>query len=185
DVDHQPVHLHSMLVHAVIAFVPLAAVSFVLDASGTTVGGIEPGAWRLLLWGALAGMLVVAVPAVLTGISERNHMYANWPRSHRVKLVLSLLLVVMVVGELVALRSGAGAHGLFSGLGLAIVVGNCGAALALSYFGLRITLGRQNLESTSYVADVDREPRVDILDVAAEYVREEPKLIDVQKEGGG
>ena len=100
--DHQPVHLHSMLVHAIIAFAPLAAVSFVLDASAATVGGIDTEVWRLLLWVALFGMLIVALPATLTGISERNHMYANWPPSHRVKLVLSLVLVVMVSAEIVA-----------------------------------------------------------------------------------
>ena len=183
--DHQPVHLHSMLVHAVIAFAPLAAVSFVLEASATTVGGIEPGVWRLLLWVALIGMLVVALPATLTGISERNHMYANWPPSHRAKLVLSLVLVVMVSAEIVVLWAGTGGYGVISWLGLAIVVGNCAVALALSYFGLRITLGRQSFGSTSYVPDMDREPAVDILEVVAEHAHEAPKVIDVQKEGGG
>jgi len=184
-VDHQPVHLHSMLVHAVIAFAPLAAVSFVLDASAATVGGIDPGVWCLLLWVALVGMLIVALPATLTGISERNHMYANWPPSHRAKLVLSLVLVVMVSAEIVALWSGAGGRGLISWLGLAIVVGNCLVAMALSYYCLRISLGRQGVDSTSYVPDMDREPPVDILEVVAEYAKEEPKMIDVQKEGGG
>jgi hypothetical protein len=174
-----------MLVHAVIAFAPLAAASFVLDASATTFAGIEPGAWRLLLWAALVGMLGVALPATLTGISERNHLYANWPPSHRAKLVLSVVLVVMVAGELTALKSGTNAHGVFSWLGLAIVVGNNAVALALSYYGLRITLGRQGLGSTSYVSDMDREPPVDILDVVAEHAAEPAKIIDVQKEGGG
>ena len=183
--DHQPVHLHSMLVHAVIAFAPLAAVSFVLEASATTVGGIEPGVWRLILWVALIGMLVVALPATLTGISERNHMYANWPPSHRAKLVLSLVLVVMVSAEIIVLWAGTGGYGVISWLGLAIVVGNCAVALALSYFGLRITLGRQSFGSTSYVPDMDREPALDILEVVAEHAHEAPKVIDVQKEGGG
>jgi len=183
-VDHQPVHLHSMLVHAVIAFAPLAAVSFVLDRAGVTVGGIDSEVWRLLLWVALVGMLIVALPATLTGISERNHMYANWPRSHRAKLVLSLILVVLVSAEIAALWSGAGGRGVVSWLGLAIVVGNCAVALALSYYGLRITLGRQGVGSTSYVPDMDREPPVDILDMVAEQAQEPPKMIDVQKEGG-
>jgi hypothetical protein len=163
-----------MLVHAVIAFAPLAAVSFVLEASAVAVAGIEPGVWRLLMWGALVGMLIVALPATLTGISERNHLYANWPPSHRAKLVLSLVLVVMVCG-----------HGVVSWLGLAVVVGNCAVVLALSYYGLRITLGRQALGSTSYVSDMDREPPVDILEVVAEHASEPAKMIDVRKEGGG
>jgi len=173
-----------MLVHAVIAFAPLAALSFVLDASAASVGGIDAGVWRLLLWVALAGMLIVALPATLTGISERNHMYANWPPSHRAKLALSLVLVVMVTAEIAALWSGAGGRGVISWLGLAVVVGNCVVAMALSYYGLRITLGRQGVGSTSFVPDMDREPPVDILDVVAEYAHEPPKMIDVQKEGG-
>jgi hypothetical protein len=31
---------------------------------------------------------------------------------------------------------------------------------------------------------MDREPPMDILDVVAEHASEEPKMIDVQKEGG-
>jgi hypothetical protein len=174
-----------MLVHAVIAFAPLAAVSFVLDASAATIAGIDTEVWRLLLWVALFGMLVVALPATLTGISERNHMYANWPPSHRAKLVLSLVLVVMVSAEIVALWSSTGASRVISWLGLAIVAGNCAVALALSYYGLRISLGRQGVGSTSYVSDMDREPPVDILDIVAEHAHEAPKMIDVQKEGGG
>ena len=183
--DHQPVHLHSMLVHAVIAFAPLAAVSFVLDTLAVTVAGIEPDVWCLLMWGSLVGTLFVALPATLTGISERNHMYANWPPSHRAKLVLSLLLMVMVCGEMAALSFSPGEHAVLSWLGLAIVVGNCAVVLALSYYGLRITLGRQAFASTSYVSDMDRDPPVDILDVVAERAAEPAKMIDVQKEGGG
>ena len=182
--DHQPVHLHSMLVHAVVAFAPLAAVCFVLDASAATVGGIDAEVWRLLLWLALFGILIVALPATLTGISERNHMYANWPPSHRAKLVLSFVLVAMVSAEIVGLWTGSGGRGLISWLGLAIVAGNNAVALALSYYGLRITLGRQSIGSTSYVPDMDREPPFDILDLVAEHAHEAPKMIDIQKEGG-
>ncbi len=171
-----------MLVHAVIAFAPLAVVAFIVDASASTVFGIDPAAWRILLWGSLVGMLVTALPATLTGISERNHMYANWPPSHRAKLLLSLVLVVMVAAELVVLRSRADDARVLSGLGLAIVVGNCLVTLALSYFGLRITLGRQGVGATSYVPDMDREPPRDILDVVAEHAHEPAKLIDVRQE---
>ena len=91
----------------------------------------------------------------------------------------------MVTGELVALGWGSGGLNITSWLGLAIVVGNCAVAFALSYFGLRITLGRQSLAATSYTSDMDREPPVDILEVVAEHAHEPPKMIDVQKEGGG
>jgi hypothetical protein len=173
-----------MLVHAVIALAPLGAISFVLDANAATVAGIDPAVWRFLLWVSLVGMLLSALPATLTGISERNHLYANWPFSHRAKLVLSLILMVMVTGEIVALALGKATGGLSSPLGLATVIGNCTVALALSYYGLRISLGRQGFGSTSYVSDMDRQPPVDILEVVAEHAQEAPKLIDVQKEGG-
>jgi hypothetical protein len=169
-----------MLVHGVIAFAPLAALSFVFAASPMAVGGIETSTWRLLLWGSLVGMIVMALPATLTGVIERNHLYANWPPSHRAKMVLSLVLVTLVAGEGIALASTDGAVRLGSTLGFAIVVANNLLALALSYFGLRITLGRQALASTSYVADMDREPPVDILEVVAEHARQPAKVIDVR-----
>jgi hypothetical protein len=174
-----------MLVHAVIAFAPLAALSFILDNPTTEFAGIQPGAWRLLLWLSLAGMLVVAIPATLTGISERNHMYANWPASHRAKLLLSVALIVLVTAELVAVSNGAGGGGAFSLLGLAIVFANNAIALALSHYGLRLTLGRQGFGSTSYTPDMDRVPPVDILEVVAKQARQPAKMIDIRKEGGG
>ena len=94
--DHRPVHLHSMLVHAVIALAPLAAASFALEVRALTVGSIGPQTWGFLLRGSLIGILVLAVPATVSGITERNHLYTNWPRSHRAKLVLSVLLTIMV-----------------------------------------------------------------------------------------
>jgi hypothetical protein len=184
-VNHQPVHLHSMLVHAVIAFAPLAALSFLLDASGSTIAGMESPVWRLMLWVSLVGMLAVALPATVTGIVERNHLYANWPPSHRAKLVLSVILVALVAIELGALWSQEKGSGGISWLGVAIVIANNAVALALSYYGLRITLGRQGLVATSYVADMDREPPVDILDVVAGHAAEPARMVDVRQEGGG
>jgi hypothetical protein len=92
--------------------------------------------------------------------------------------------VVLVAGELAALGTAVGDNRVVSLLGFSIVIGNCVVALALSYFGLRITLGRQGLGTTSYVPEMDREPPVDILEVVAEHASEPPKVIDVQKEGG-
>lgn len=182
-INHKPIHLHSMLVHAVLAFAPLAAVSFVFDARGTSLWGIEPEVWKFLLWGSLIGIFLISLPATLTGISERNHMYVNWSRTHRAKLLLSMVLLAMVAGEIVGLASGCTGCGIVSILGLAIVVGNNLVALVLSYFGLRITLGRQSFASTSYVSDMDHQPPVDILEVWGEQSKEEAKVIDVQQEG--
>jgi hypothetical protein len=96
-----------------------------------------------------------------------------------------VVLVVLVGGELIALTKGAGTGEIFSWVGLAIVIGNNVVAFALSFYGLRITLGRQGIGSTSYTPDMDREPTVDILDVVAEHAHEPAKIIDVQTAGGG
>lgn len=173
-----------MLVHSVVALAPLAAVSVLLGARNTEFLSIGPEVWGLLLWASLIGMLVLAIPATLTGISERNHIYANWLPSQRYKLVLSLLLMVMVAVELIDLATSTGTSRPVW-LAFAIVVGNCAVVLALSYFGLRITLGRQATATTSYTPDMDLKPPVDILATVAEYAADAPKLIDVREDTTG
>lgn len=180
--DHRPLHVHSMVVHAVVAFAPLAAASYLLWASGTTVLSIGPETWSFLLRASLVGMLALALPATLSGVSERNHLYANWLPSHRAKFSLSMLLVALVSSELIGLCLTTGAPRLFSWLALTIVMGNCVLVLGLSYFGLRITLGRQALARTSYQPDMDWEPPLDILACVADFAADPPKLIDVQKD---
>lgn len=180
--DHRPLHLHSMLVHAVVALAPLAAISFALEAKAITVYSVAPATWALLLRVSLIGIIILGVPATVTGITERNHMYANWPPSHRAKLVLSVLLVIMAAAELLALRTPDIALEIVSWLGFAVIVGNCSVVFALSFFGLKITLGRQGFGRTSYVPDLDWDPPLDILSCVADFSGDAPKLIDVQKE---
>lgn len=180
--NHTPVHLHSIMVHGVIAFAPLAALSLVLESTGTTVGPAGPAVWALLLRGSLLGMLVLAIPSTISGILERNHMYAGWPTSHLAKLALSVALVVLVGGELMVVIGAAGSTPVASLCGLAIIVGNCAVVFGLSFFGLKITLGRQGLGGTSYLPDMDHDPPIDILAVVGDYAGEPPKLIDVQEE---
>ena len=182
--DHRPLHLHSMVVHAVVALAPLAALSFLFEAGGTTFLSAGPEVWGLLLCGSLIGMLVLTLPSVLTGVVERNHMYVNWPPSHRAKLALSLALVVMVSIELIAIGSADGPLRVASWLGFAIVIGNCSVVFGLSFFGLHISLGRQGLGPTSYTPDMDRDPPFDILVYVADHAGDPPRLIDVQREGG-
>ena len=180
--DHRPLHLHSMMVHAVIALAPLAALSFLFEAGGTTIFSVRPEVWSFLLRGSLIGMFVLALPSNLTGVVERNHMYVNWPSSHRAKLALSLMLVVMVSIELIALGFVESPPGAALWLGLAIVIGNCAVVFGLSFFGLQITLGRQGVGATSYKPDMDWDPPLDILACVADFAGDPPKLIDVQGE---
>jgi hypothetical protein len=171
-----------MMVHAVVGLAPLAAASFVLEALSMTVLGIETDVWALLLRGSLIAMLAISIPSIWTGISERNHMYVNWPSSHRVKLLLSVVLVTLLCLELGALAGASEPLRFRSLLGLAVVVGNCIAVFSLSAFGLRITLGRQSLARTSYVPDMDFDPPMNILECVADFAADPPKLIDVEKE---
>jgi len=171
-----------MLVHAAIALAPLAAAALVMEATAATVAGIGPEVWAFLLRGSLIGMLLIALPSIATGISERNHMYVNWPPSHRIKLALSIALVALVCFELVAVLGSDGPLRIRSWLALAVIVGNCALVLALSAYGLRITLGRQSLARTSYQADLDFDPPIDILDCVAEFADDSPKLINVREE---
>ena len=180
--EHRPVHLHSMLVHAVIALAPLAAAAMILEASSVNLGGIGPAVWAFLFRGSLIGMLLIALPSILTGISERNHLYVNWPPSHRMKLALSVVLVVLVGFELVTVFGSDNPLQLGSGLALAVIVGNCAVVFALSAYGLRITLGRQSLGRTSYKPDMDFDPPMNILECVADFAGDPPKLIDVRKE---
>ncbi len=173
-----------MVVHAVIAFAAVAAVAFALDAAGATVGGVAPGTWALLWRGALALVLLAALPATLSGITERSHMYTNWHGSHRAKLVLSLVLVALSAWELAAALGASGrAPSVSSALGLAVVAGNPLVCLALSFYGLRISLGRQAAARTSYVPDMMKDPPADVLASAAAYVAERAKVIEVLEEG--
>ena len=179
------IHLHSMVVHAVLAFVAVAALTLALDASGAAVAGVVPGTWAFLWRAALALALAAALPATLSGITERNHMYVNWPASHRAKLVLSLMLFALVAAELAAaVALGRQTPSVGSALGLAVVAANPLVGLALSFYGLRLTLGRQALARTSYVPDALRMPPVDVLADAAAFVAERARVLEVMEEGG-
>ncbi len=175
-------HLHSMLVHAVIAPVPVAAVAFVLASGGVRLGGFATEAWRFLVGASLAVVLVVALPATVSGVLERGHHYATWHRTHRLKLVISLVLVAMVAGEIVGMLGGAAWPALDSPLGALVVVGNPIVAFALSALGLKMSLGRQTLSRTSYTPDLQQSPPVDVLAANAVALGEPPDLIDVLRE---
>ncbi len=172
-------HLHSMLVHAVLAAVPLAAAAFVLEAAGITIGSFGPHVWRFLVRAALVVTLAGALPATLSGVLERGHMYVTWHRTHKAKLALSLALIALVAAELVAVL-GDGAAGPLAGV--AIVIGNTALAAALSVYGLKMTLGRQSVASTSYRRDLLADPAVDVLAIAVRHLHEPADLIDVMGE---
>ena len=183
DVNEHPLHVHSIVVHAVVGLAPVAAAAFILAATGVSLGSLGPDVWAFLLRGSVAAMLVIAVPSTLTGISERDHMYANWHRTHRVKLWLSLVLLGLTGFECVVLWRVTDPVPLATAVGVAVVVGNPLVVFLLSFFGLKITLGRQAFAGTSYLPDMRRTPPVDILQVVASWQDEDAKLVDVLGEG--
>ncbi len=172
-------HLHSMLVHAVLASVPVAAAAFVLEAAGATIGGIGPDVWRFLTRAALVVTLAAALPSTLSGVLERGHMYVTWHPTHRAKLLLSLALIVLVAVELAALLGGV-APGVSTGI--AVVGANLLVGALLSVFGLKMTLGRQGLARLSYRPDLLKTPPVDVLAANADFVGEPPDVIDILQE---
>jgi hypothetical protein len=174
------VHLHSMLVHPVLALVPVAAVAFVLAGTGSRIASLGPEVWRFLATASLVLVLVVGLLATASGVFERGHIYATWHTTHKLKLTLSLVLVVSTAASLVA--SAGGDAGIFSPAGVMIVVVGPIVAFFLSALGLKMTLGRQSFARTSYLPDLFQQPPVDIVAVTAAAMAEPADVIDVMGE---
>jgi hypothetical protein len=174
-------HLHSMLVHPVLALVPVAAVAFVLAGTGSRIGSFGPGVWRFLVTASLALVLLLGLLATASGVLERGHMYATWHLTHKLKLTLSLVLVALAATGLALLVAGDQAV-ILSPAGVMIVILGPIVAFFLSALGLKMTLGRQSLARTSYVPDLFQQPPVDIVALTAAGMAEPPDFIDVMGE---
>jgi hypothetical protein len=115
----------------------------------------------------------------LTGIFERGHIFVKWHSTHQIKLVLSLLFIMMLVIELVLITSGGLNAEIFKLLGILLIFGNNIVSFLLCKYGLKITMGRQSLEKTSYEPDMLKKEPVDILVINGELKKEEPKYLDL------
>lgn len=178
---HAPkLHLHSMLVHSVLAFVPLAAVAAALATGDAALGPFGPAVWRFLARASLVVVLAVGVLATVSGVLERRHLYVTWHRTHTLKLWLALALAALAALALRAIAAPGAAGSASVPLLLAGLVA-VGAALAV--LGLKMTLGRMSLAATSYVPDLEQEPPVDVLAATAARLAEPPDLIDPMEEG--
>jgi hypothetical protein len=177
---HGPkLHLHSMLVHAVLAFVPIAAIAFALGAADVVLGPFDRAVWRFVVRASLVVVLVVGILATATGVLERRHLYVTWHRTHTLKLWLALAMLVLAaagVGALAGLVPG-GPPSV-----LAAVAGLVPVAAALAVLGLKMTLGRQSFAATSYRPDLEQEPPVDVLAATAARLAEPAELIDPMEE---
>jgi hypothetical protein len=177
---HGPkLHLHSMLVHSVLAFVPVAAMAFVLGAAGVALGPFDGVVWRFLIGASLVVVLFGGVLATVTGVLERRHLYVTWHRTHALKLGLALAMValaVLGVGAFAGLVPGGPPSVLGALAGLVPV------AAALAVLGLKMTLGRMSFAATSYVPDLEQRPPVDVLAATAARLAEPADIIDPMEE---
>ncbi len=178
----QKIHLHSMIVHSIAALAPLAAVAYIFLKQQVTFLSIDGRSWAFLVVLSIVLLFLITLPAVLSGVFERNHVYAKWHSTHKIKLGLSALFTGILVVELYLLSVGGFGGALFSLLGILIIFGNNIVSFLLCKYGLKITMGRQSLHRTSYEPDLFKKEPVDILVMAGQLKKEEPKYMDLLKE---
>ena len=178
----QKIHLHSMMVHSIAALAPLAAVAYIFLKLQVSFLSIDGKSWAFLVVLSTILIFLITLPSILSGIFERNHAYAKWHSTHKIKLWLSAAFVGILIVELLLL-SGGGINGpLFSPLGILIIFGNNIVTFYLCKYGLKITLGRQSIGRALHEPDLFKKEPVDILVMAGELKKEEPKYLDLLKE---
>lgn len=165
-------HFHSIVVHSVVAFSPLAFFAFICYKTDITFLMMSNREWKFLMLFSLFFLFLLAIPSTISGVFETNKMYPKWHKTHKMKLFLSLTLIILVF-FLLYLDIQNTQLNLFCLFLILVIV------FFLSFYGLKITLGRQSFAKTSYVPDFfNNTNRKDILNEAEEYVIEKPKRID-------
>ncbi len=168
-------HFHSIIVHVTIAFSVVAAFSHFCETNGISFFMMNSAEWQLLTRLSLFILFLSSLPASVSGVFETNKMYPRWHNTHKIKLFLSVLICIFSIVEIVAIANDC--HGFLLKFGLYFV--NNLIIFLLSFYGLKITLGRQSIAKTSYVPDFfNEENPVDILNEVKEYVKEKPKRVD-------
>lgn len=175
-------HLHSMMVHVIAALAPLAAIAYILFKLKAEVFSISPNTFGFLVYFSIITIFLTSIPSTLSGIFERNHVYAKWHSTHKVKLILSLILMLCLIGQISFLyRSGLG-DPMVSFFGFLIIFGNNVIVFALGVYGFKISLGRQSIGKASYTPDLFKEEPVDILENAGILRKQEAKYLDLLTE---
>lgn len=180
--SNQKLHLHSMMVHSIAAFSPLAAVAYILFRQQVTIFSFDQNTWSFLTVFSLIMIFLITFPSILSGVFERGHVYTKWHSTHKAKMGLSVLLLIIMIIELILLSRNGLQNNLFSALGILIIFGNNIISFLLCVYGLKITLGRQSLGKASYQPDLLKKEPVDILVTAGVLKKEEPKYLDLLKE---
>lgn len=168
-------HFHSIIVHPIVALSLVAAFSYFCMNNGIELLRMGRMEWQLLCFISLSLIFLLSVPATLSGVFETNKMYAKWHNTHKIKLFLSVLLFLLSLTEIFLFFN----YDAVFLTGLLIYVANIVVIFFLSFYGLKITLGRQSLARTSYIPDFfNKDNPVDILKEAGEYIKEKPKRVD-------
>lgn len=175
-------HLHSIMIHSLLALAPLAALAYILLTTGINILSFGTQTWDLIVKFSIFMLLILSFPSMLSGIFERNRMYAQWHFSHKAKTIISLLLILATLMEFIGLLKQGNTTELSYFLGISIIFINNLLCFFLNYFGLKITLGRQSLKKPSYTPDLYKKDQVDILEKASQYAKEEPKFVDILQE---
>ncbi|MBU2511724.1 hypothetical protein KJ966_10310 [bacterium] len=178
----QKLHLHSMMVHAIAALAPIAAIAYIILKLEITVLSFDQNTWSFLIIFSIALMLLISIPSIASGLFERGHIYAKWHSTHKAKLLLSVLLGTVLAIELTLLHQSGFEGSLFSPLGILIIFGNTIITFLLCAYGLKITLGRQSLGRLSYEPDLFKKEPFDILVLAGKNRKEEAKFYDLTQE---
>ena len=137
---------------------------------------------RFLTVFSVVVIFLMTFPSILSGSFERGHVYAKWLRTHKIKMVLSLILLILLVIQLYLLYQGGLKGELFSALGVLIIFGNNIISFLLCAYGLKISMGRQSLGKTSYEPDLFKPEPFNILVPAGEHRKEEAKYLDLLTE---
>lgn len=180
--NNRKLHLHSMMVHVIAALAPLAAVAYIFLKQGVVFLSFDEKTWTFLVVLSVILSFLTTLPSILSGVFERGHIYVRWHPSHQAKMLLSLLLTAMLVVELVMFAKGGLADEMFSLTGILVIFGNNIVTFLLCKYGLKISLGRQSLEKTSYTSELSGQQPVDILVTAGELKKEPPKYLDLLTE---
>jgi len=181
-----------MVVHSVVAFAVVSAICHILEVYRITIMGINPFDWEFIRNFTQFFILVLSIPATLSGVSEINKMYVNWHGAHKAKLIFSIILFfssAYIIYDAITcdpqgcVSCGSGGFAIHS---FFIIVVNNICVWLLSYYGLRISLGRQSLGRTSYIPDYfNKDNPVDILDVVRDEINEKPKIRGIVDTGEG
>lgn len=190
--EYKKFHFHSIIVHSIIAFSIVSAFAHIFEVLNFTILGITAFDWQFIKIFTQTFLFIMTIPATLSGISEINKMYINWHYTHKAKLVFSLILLFStgyIIYDFVfcnpetcekCIKNGFGLHSIF------IIIINNLSIWFLSHYGLRITLGRQSFEKTSYTPDFfNKENPVDILEIVKKEIKEKPKVRGIIDIGDG